>query len=95
MGAEELPTRPGHDQRHEQTAAEPCFQSMTDVAQRMSDHFFVEDAVDRSTQPDPVAAPRLARRPFKQNLSALIIEEDAAVQIADEDALGELRHQRC
>ena len=63
----------------------------------MRDELAVEHRVDRAAQPDQLGATgqrgRIGKRAELQP-RAVVVEQDAPVEVADDDALRQLRHQR-
>jgi hypothetical protein len=72
-------------------------QALLDVFQRVGDLAAFEDGKDRPPQSDQRAAAH-RRRPLRQGLElqacAAVVEQDAAVEVADHHAQRELGHQR-
>jgi hypothetical protein len=63
----------------------------------MRDELAIEDRVDRTAEPDQLAAVgkvRCVRKGAELQSRAVVVEEDAAVEVADHDALRKLGHQR-
>ena len=71
--------------------------ALLDALQGMDDQVALEDQVDRAAQADDLAAAGRARG-IREGLELqpgpAVVKQDAAVEVADDDALVELRHQR-
>ena len=67
-----------------------------DRLERVRDQRAVDDAVDRTPEPDQLGAPRPLRRtrePAEQLARTPVVEQDPPVEVADHYALVELGHQ--
>ncbi len=72
-------------------------QALADHFLRMFDLALFEDRENRATKPDQRPAgdrSRSLRQRLELQPGTVVIEQDAAVEIAHDDSLGELRHQR-
>ena len=94
LNAQQLPAAQGRDEvRH---CALAGGEALPNDILGMLDLTLLENREDRATQPDQCAAGN-RRRPLGQRLElqpcAVVVEEDAAVQIAHHDSLRQLGHE--
>ena len=62
--------------------------------QRVVDLVFVENAVHRPAEADPVGSSARADSPLEHPLGLMVVQQDAAVEVAHQDSLRDLGHQR-
>ena len=77
--------------------AAPRCSRWPDLLQRVGDELAVEHRVDRAAQADQLGAVGQLRRVRQRPelvARALVVEQDAAVEVAHDDALRQLGHQR-
>ena len=97
LHAQQLPgARAGDELRRRVRHA--ALQPLLDALERVRDQLAVEHRVDRAAEPDQLAAVgeravRSSRR-TKLQARAVVVEQDATVEVADDDALRQLGHQR-
>ena len=96
LHAHQLPARRGGDEVRGRSRL-PALQALVDVVQRVDDEVAVEDREHRAPQPDQrhrLAAGGAVERLAQELHRARVVEQDAAFDVAHDDALGKLRHQR-
>ena len=75
----------------------PRKQALLDAFQRMGDEPAIEDGIDGTSESDELRAARELRGLGQRAELApctVVVEQDAAVEVADHHALGQLAHQR-
>ena len=96
LHAQQLPTaRAGDELRRGVCGA--ALQALLHALQRVGDERAVEHGVDRAAQADQLGAvgqSRLRRQRAELQPRPVVVEQHAAIEVADDDALRQLRHQR-
>ena len=78
-------------------AGDAALHALADVLQRVGDQLAVEHGVDRAAEADQFGAVGQTRRVGQRTElqpRAIVVEQDATVQIAHDDRLRQFRHQR-